>query len=469
MKSRFSRYFRSLTLGLGLVIVAILGWRCALSSRKDPALLHLPVRYAETTDRSVYTSRRKRLLGKVKKGFGIVKVSDLRAGENIVQFLRQGFVLNATTVITAEKSFYFGNRGGGKGSLFNPNELKYCNAFDKRSERPLPKPLSKRRLKGSESSLNGSRRLTPISSASASKAGRYSQSPLLLIETDSPVFIGGGDSFETRNDRLDNSVVSHALKATKENVGLNKKNLFNIQKILGKSELINKTDKAEWAQGIKTVVNNLSGECEEAKTNLKRAQEEKASREYIKEKEEEVKRLEYNLRFERAQLHYHLKHTLNSNKVTLKTNRQPKDTSHGNLAASFQTYNQEKLTEDQNKIIDNELEFYFDGSLNGIRNKTITFAENAQFQRLAESSLESCVDINDTRLKMAISVKVDINDSGLKIANSVEDEDAPKYLIKWVKKQRPCLDKRYKNDPFKSEPNEVDRYLLKRAKLSQIR
>ena len=437
VKNRSSRFSAATTVGLFIFISVVAVLKCGLLSRREALSPHSTVQYVTVVNKSDYDFPRKQLPAQVKKGF----------------------VLKASALLEAEQPIQARLFGGGNDALINPNEMFFPSVPRARVVRSLPKAESIRGLKAFPSSLNVSRRIPLTSSASALKAGTDNQSSLSLNRIDSSdlINVNVSDIFVGRPGNLgnrDSLLVADALKATKGNVGYNKTNLFNIQKIKGKSDLLNETDKAEWGQGMKTVLKKVCDECEEAKANLKRAQEEKASREYIKEKEEEVKKLEHKISFETAQLEYHLEYTLNSKKVTLKTHRQPGDTSHGNLSVTFQIYNQEKLTEEENKIIYNDLKLYFDGGINRIKNKTITFAKRDEFVRLAGKSLESCVDINDTRLK---------------IANSVENEDAPENLIKWAKRQRPCLDERYKNDPFKSEPNEVDRYLLEKARLSQIR
>lgn len=453
MKSRFSRYFRSLTVGLGLVILAVAGLRCAVFSRKDPALLHIPVNYAETAYSSVYTSRRKRLPAKVKKGFGVVKVSDLRAGENIVQLIRQGFVLNATTVITAEKSFYFGNGGGGKNPLFNPNELKYCNAFENRSERPLPKPLSKRRLKGFGSSLNVSRRLPPISSASAFKAGRYSQSPFHLIETDSPAFIDAGDSFETRNDRLDNSVVPSAVKATKKTTGHEIENIYRVQQIKGKTIVLDETDKSEMLQDMDNVVNKLLDEQKEAEAILNKVKEQRGSIKDIKHKEEQVKRLEHKISLEIKQRKYHAETTCNEDYISLVTDRTPNNSSHGNIALACKMYDEFKLSEDQKRSVNNQLRVYFKNVIYGKQTRTNPVGKLKECSDIADSALRYCFDVNPTRTK-----KAEVIDVSSKKARPLGDPSERE--IGWLEKQADCEDERYKRNPIKDKTYLVDFCLI---------
>ena len=360
MRSRFSRYFRSLTLGLGLVIVAIVGLRCAVSSRKDSALLHIPVNYARIASKSVYTSRQEQLPAKVKEGFRVVKVSDLRGAKDIAQLLREGFVLNAITVKTAEKAFYFNNRGGGKDPLFNPNELKYCNAFERRSERPLPKPLSKRRLKGSESPLDVSRRLS--SSVRASKGRTDNPSSLLKITDSSEIFNEKVSSqFLGRPHKLldwESLLPPEALAAIEGHTKHNKENLERVQGIKGKSIIIEKDDKVKERQHMDDFVNELAAKAEEASAELRKLEEDQGSTEEINAKREQLKELKSELIYEREQRDYHFEYTLSLYYELIMTPRKPERVGHGGVALSFQVHDQEKLSEEEKRIIDHNLKKY---------------------------------------------------------------------------------------------------------------
>ena len=458
---------------------AVIVFRCGLTSGNDKSREalspHFTVQYAHVVNRSDSDSPGKQVPAPVKEDF-VLTVSDLRAAEDIAQLLRAGFVLKGSTVITAEQAFYLGNRGGGNEALINPNDIIYYNISKGRGLPLLPKPKIIQGLKAFQNSSNVPRRVGPTSSASAVKAKTDNQSSLSFalrsIQLDSSPFINGVDSLETRNDRLSDSLVPHALEAAKENVGFNIKNLANIQKIAPNSVILTEKDKIIRRQAINLVLKKISAEHKEAIADLKRVEEEKGTREEINTKRKQVEKIKQKLIREKKRRKDHLATILNSHRVVIECCRTPGHSSQGKFALSFQVYNPDKLSEKEKEIIKNNLTSYLNDYIKDPEGETLSRAKLAENVSIIDNALEFCFDVNIIRTKKAMPVDkalescFDVNQVRKK--NITRIADAPKKSITWLAKETDCDDERYKNDDVKEKTHEVDHSLLKNKKSNPL-
>ena len=422
---------------------AVAVFTSGLPSRRAALSPHFTVQYSHVGNRSHYDSPRKQVPAPVKEDF-VLKASELLA-EDVIQLLRQGFVLKASLLRNAEEGVSILKRGGGNLTLLDPNEIISYNVSKARGVRPLPKPESIRGLKGFPSSSNVSRRLAPTSSASAFKARTDNQSSLSLnrINSSDLININVSDILVGRPGNLgdrDSLLVADAYRNVIEgHTWQNQENLMRMQEITQFTDLVSSNDKMQWRRGMDSLVNERSFEVEDLIIDLNKLKGEEGRIEEIYAKEKQLIELKIELDREIRWQEFHHNNILNPYKAVLRDCRKPYDLSHGDLAVTFKVYNQDNLIEKDKDLVNHNFSSFLGKGLNKIKDKTITPAERVEFERIASKAFEYSFDVNQVRLKVAVPVG---------------------KRITLLERDKACSDIRYRNDLRKSEPNAVSLSVL---------
>ena len=307
----------------------------------------------------------------------------------------------------------------------------------------LPKGLHT--LHGSESRTKTFRRDSLKNSVDHSS----NQSSLSFNRIYSLDLIHGNDSdiFVVRPGPLgdkDSLLVTDALSPGGDSAdyrGYDYQNILTTQELKWESTILTEADKREGRKGIDDILNSLYDDWDE----LNELKESKNARtEYL---DIEIKKLEKKIQFEEEQRDYHFDKTLNPDKVVSMIRREPTDWSHGTTTLNFQIYNPNFLSEEDKLIVGNNLSQYLDDFTKGIETKTNLPSKEDECSKIRDKVLEDCFDGNAARTKTATVV-----------------DDGFERRIWWLRREIPCKDRRYKDDLVKSQPTDVDVYLVEALK-----
>ena len=237
------------------------------------------------------------------------------------------------------------------------------------------------------------------------------------------------------------SVVVEALRPVRDSAdyrGYDYENLMATQKIIGKSTILDDTTKSEVAKGaIKRVKQfyDKRDELIQARNNSTNPCTEVMYR--------DIENIEKTIRIEKKRLEYYKRNVFNSDIVAVIIRRTPAADGHGDTTLNYQMYDPALCSNEQKKITGDDLPQYFRYITERIELGTITPSEIKQCEEIQETTLVSCSDVNVARTKTAETLDV-----------------KKERRIRWLPRETQC--RRHKWDKVKSEPTNVDIFVLEK-------